>query len=140
MIKLSTQCSKVYACYVWKKWEIWLQICKMDTKTMQCMWILNPNDAWKKKNFGQNHRNWKFFSCDRSNINRVRQTQTKNFNRNFDWSKNRFDRSKVWKNQIFEKQSILMQKLFKAHCFKKKKCMSMRQKVFKKHLNSTQIF
>ena len=44
------------------------------------------------------------------------------------------------KNQIFEKQSILMQKLLKAHCFIKKKCMSMRKKVFQKHLNSTQIF
>ena len=138
MIKLSTQCSKVYACYVWKQWEIWLQNCKMDTKTMQCMWILSTNDAWKK-NFGQKHRNWKFFSCDLSNSNQVRQTQTKNFNRDFDLSKNRFDRSKVWKNQIFEKQSILMQKLLKTHCFIKK-CISMRRKVFQKHLNSTQIF
>ena len=57
---------------------------------------------------------------NRSNINRVRQTQTKNFNRNFDWSKNRFDRSKFWKNQIFEKQSILMQEFLKAHYFIKK--------------------
>ena len=43
----------------------------MDTKTMQCMWILNTNDAWKKKNFGQNHRNWKFFNCDGSRIDRT---------------------------------------------------------------------
>ena len=64
-------------------------------KTMQCMWILNINDAWKKI--------W----------------SNQNFNRNFDWLKIRFDRSKIWKNQIFEKQSILMQKLLKAHCFKK---------------------
>ena len=28
----------------------------MDTKTMQCMWILNTNDAWKK--FGQILKNW----------------------------------------------------------------------------------
>ena len=34
-----------------------------------------------------------------------------------------------------------MQKLLKAHCLKKKKKgMSMRRKVFQKHLNSTQIF
>ena len=39
----------MYACYVWKQWEIWLQNCKMDTKTMQYMWILNKNDTWKKK-------------------------------------------------------------------------------------------
>ena len=45
---MSTQFSKVYACYVWKQWEIWLQNYKMDTKTMHCMWILNINDAWKK--------------------------------------------------------------------------------------------
>ena len=80
---------------------------------MQCMWILNTNDVWKFfliKNIETEN-----FSV--VNINRVRQTQTKNFNRNFDWSKNRFDRSKVWKNQIFEKQSILLQKLLKAHCF-----------------------
>ena len=92
MIKLSTQCSKVYACYVRKQWEIWLQNCKMDTKTMQCMWILNINDAWKKI--------W----------------SNQNFYRNFDRSSNRFDWSKIWKNQFFEKQSILMQKLLKAHC------------------------
>ena len=97
---------------------------------MQCMWILNTNDAWKK-NFGQKHRNQKFFSCDRSNINWVKQTQTKNFNRNFDWSKNRFDRLKVWKNQIFEKQSILMQKLLKAHCFIKKIAWVWDKKFFK---------
>ena len=28
-----------------------LQNCKMDTKTMQCMWILNINDAWKNQIF-----------------------------------------------------------------------------------------
>ena len=39
----------MYACYVRKKWEMWLQKCKMDKeKTMQCMWILNTNDAWKQ--------------------------------------------------------------------------------------------
>ena len=42
----------------------------MDSKTMQCMWILNTNDAWKKY-FGQKHWNWKFFSCDRSRIDRT---------------------------------------------------------------------
>ena len=40
----------------------------MDTKTMQCMWILNTNDAWKK-NFGQIIKNWKFsISIDRTSI------------------------------------------------------------------------
>ena len=39
-------------------------------KTMQCMWILNINDAWKKK-LGQTLRNWKFFSCDRSRIDQT---------------------------------------------------------------------
>ena len=90
---------------------------------------VNPKHKWcMKKKFGQKHRNWKFFNCNRSridqtsienrsNINRVKQTQTKNFNRNFDWSKNRFDWSKFWKNQIFEKHNILMQKLLKAHYF-----------------------
>ena len=38
----------MYACYVWKQWEVWLQNCKIDTETMQCMWILNIDDAWKK--------------------------------------------------------------------------------------------
>ena len=39
----------MYACYVWKQWEIWLQNCKIGTKTMQCIWILNINDAWKNR-------------------------------------------------------------------------------------------
>ena len=88
---------------------------------------VNPKHKWcMKKNFGQKHSFLtKIFQLqsieNQSNINRVRQTQTKNFNRNFDWSKNKFDRSKVWKNQIFEKHSILMQKLLKAHCLKIKK-------------------
>ena len=84
-----------------------------------------------EKIFGQKHRNWKIFSYNRLDINWVRQTQTKNFNRNFDWSKNKFDRSKVWKNQIFEKQSILMQKLLKAHCFIKKNVWVWDKKFFK---------
>ena len=119
MIKLSTQCSKVYACYVWKQWEIWLQNCKMDTKTMQCMWILNTNDAWKKKLFKNIEIENFLVLIDRTSIESGR-VKPKNFNRNFDWSKNRFVRLKVWKNQIFEKQSILMQKLLKTHCFIKK--------------------
>ena len=87
---------------------------------------VNPKHKWcMKKNFGQKHKNWKFFSCDQSRIDRTSiesgRLKPKNFNRNFDWSKNKFDRSKFWKNQIFEKHSILMQKLLKAHCLKKKK-------------------
>ena len=126
MLKLSTQCSKVYACYVWKQWEIWLQNCKMDTKTMQCMRILN----------------WKFFSCNRSRINWT----------SFESGRLKpkilivisIDRKTSSINQKsgkirFLKNRLLMQKHLKAHCFIKK-CMSMRRKVFQKHLNSTQIF
>ena len=105
---------------------------------------VNPKHKWcMKKIFWSKTLKLKIFQLrsikNWSNINRVRQTQIKNFNRNFDLSKNRFDRSKVWKNQIFEKHSILMQELLKARCLIKK-CMSMRRKVFQKHLNSTQIF
>ena len=105
---------------------------------------VNPKHKWcMKKIFGQKHRNWKFFSCNRSRIDWTSiesgRLKPKIFNRNFDWLKNWFDRSKVWKNQIFEKHSILMQELLKARCLIKK-CMSMRRKVFQKHLNSTQIF
>ena len=39
-------------------------------KTMQCMWILNTNDAWRKK-IGQKSKNWKFSSFDRLSINRM---------------------------------------------------------------------
>ena len=39
-------------------------------KTMQCMWILNINDAWKKK-IGQKLRNWKFSNFDQSSIDRI---------------------------------------------------------------------
>ena len=39
-------------------------------KSMQCMWILNINDAWKKK-FGQRLGNWKFFIFNRSSIDRL---------------------------------------------------------------------
>ena len=86
---------------------------------------VNPKHKWcMKKIFWSKTLKLKIFQLrsikNWSNINRVRQTQIKNFNRNFDLSKNRFDRSKVWKNQIFLKKSILMQKLLKAHCFIKK--------------------
>ena len=43
---------------------------KKKKKTVQCMWILNTNDAWKKQ-FGQKHRNWNFCSCDRSKIDQT---------------------------------------------------------------------
>ena len=96
MIKLSTQCSKVYACYAWKQWEIWLQNCKMDTKTMQCMWILNKNDTWKKTG------------------------QTKIFIAiSIDQETGSIDQ-KSGKIIFLKKQSILMQKLLKAHCIMNK--------------------
>ena len=44
---MSTQFSKVYACYVWKQWEIWLQNCKMDTKNNAMH--LNPKHKWCMK-------------------------------------------------------------------------------------------
>ena len=91
-------------------------------KWMQCMWILNINDAWKKKLVKYlKTRIFQFQSIEhRSNANRVRQVQTKKFYRNFNRSSNRFDWSKIWKNQFFEKQSILMQKLLKVQCFMNK--------------------
>ena len=90
MIKLSTQCSKVYACYVWKQWKIWLQNCKMDIKTMQCMWILNTNDAWK--NF------------------LVKNIETENFSIAIDQESIEHQLSQADSNQKFQSQFRLIEK------------------------------
>ena len=144
MIKLSTQCSKVYACYVWKHWEIWLQNYKMDTKTMQCMWILNTNDAWKK-NCGKKYRNWKFFNCDRSRIDRtsIESGRLKpkiliaiSIDQKIGSINRKSRKIRFLKNWAFYNAETPQSTLF----YKKKKCMSMRRKVFQKHLNSIKIF
>ena len=56
------------------------------------------------------------FSIDRKlvSIDRNRQTLTKNFKRNFDWSKVRLDQSKFWENKIFGKITWFLKKLLKV--------------------------
>ena len=62
---------------------------------------VNPNHKGCMKKFWSKTEKLKIFQFrsieHRSNTNRVRQDQTKNFNRNFDRSKNTLDRSKIWK-------------------------------------------
>ena len=117
---MSIQFSKVYACYVWKQWEIWQQNCKMDTKkkkkTMQSMWILNRNDAWKKKLVKP-----KFLSQFQSVEQQVRLIKN-------------LGKSVFWKTEHFNAETP------QNTLYYEKKCMSMRWKVFQKYLNSTQIF
>ena len=91
-------------------------------KTMQYMWILNINDA-KKKRLVKYLKTENFsVLIDRASIE-YQLSQAKSnqkFYRNFDRSSNRFDWSKIWKTQNFEKQCILMQKLLKTQCFMNK--------------------
>ena len=84
----------MYAYYVWKQWEIWLQNCKIDTKTMQCMWILNINDAWKK-----NLVKPKFLSQFRSVERQIRSIKNPE------------------KKIFLKNKAILCRKLLKALCF-----------------------
>ena len=47
-----------------------MQNCKMDTENNAMH--MNPKHKWcMKKNFGQKHKNWKFFSCDQSRIDQT---------------------------------------------------------------------
>ena len=67
---MSTKFSKVYACYMWIQWEIWLQKCKMDTKDNAMN--MNPKHKWcMKRQIGQKLKNWKIFSFDQSSIDRI---------------------------------------------------------------------
>ena len=56
------------------------------------------------------------YSIDRKtvSINRNKQKLTKDFKRNFDWSKNRLDQSKIWKNIFLEKITWFLKTLLKA--------------------------
>ena len=56
------------------------------------------------------------FSIDRKSISidRNKQKLTKNFKRNFDWSKNILDQSKIWKNIILEKITRFLKTFLKA--------------------------
>ena len=117
---------------------------KIDFSKFSIDWTCCLTDCKCDKNFGQKHRNWKFFNYDRSRIDRTSIESGRLKPKiliaiSIDRKTGSFNQSKVWKNQIFEKRSTLMQKLLKAHCFKKKG-MSMRWKVFQKHLNLIQIF
>ena len=133
---MSTQFSKVYACYVWKQWNIWLQNYKMDTKkkkTVQCMWILNTIDAWKDR-LAKHLKIEKFsISIDRASIEYQ-------FQGIFDRSKNRFDWSKFWKIEFFLKNSKRFCRNHSNQVISWMKCMRMSLKVFQKHEFSTQNF
>ena len=56
------------------------------------------------------------FSIDRKSISidRNKQKLTKDFKRNFDWSKNRLNQSKIWKNIFLEKITWFLKTLLKA--------------------------
>ena len=77
-------------------------------KTMQCMWILNINDAWKK--FGQILNNWKFLVLiDRKPIESADSNQKFLIAILIDRETDSIDQ-KSRKKDIFEKQSNFMQK------------------------------
>ena len=50
----------MYACYVWKQWEIWLQNCKMDIENIAMH--VNPKHKWcmKKNRLVKNLKTEKF--------------------------------------------------------------------------------
>ena len=158
---MSTQ-FKVYACYVWKQREIWLQNYKIDTKKKNAMHV-NPKYKWfMKKKIGKKHRNWKFFQFrsieHRLNINQVRlRAMIKNqgiFDRSsINWIPIESGRS--WNFSIDRKSHLINRKSGKTKFLKNRiilcrnsskhsilwiECMSMRWNVFQKHLYSTQIF
>ena len=112
----------MYAWYVWKQWEIWLQNYKMDTEK-NAMHV-NPKHKWcVKKIFGQKLKNWKFFNFDQSSINRalIKSGRIKpKILSQFRSVKNQRRSIKNLEKWIFEKQSKLMQKLLKAHCIMNK--------------------
>ena len=116
---MNTQFSKVYACYVWNNERYDCKTARWIQKTMQCMWILNINDAWKNRLVRYLKTENFLVSISRALIEYQSSQADSNqkFYRNFDCSRDRFNRSKIWKNSIFKKQSILMQKLLKAHSF-----------------------
>ena len=74
------------------------------------------------------------YSIDRKtvSINQNKQKLTKDFKRNFDWSKNRLDQSKIWKNIFLEKITWFFKTLLKALNIRNK-CMSMRWNAFSEH-------
>ena len=74
-----------------------------------------------------------------SSTDRARQIQTKFFIViSISWAKNSIDR-KFGKLKFLKDRAILCRN-FPKHNISWMKCMSMRLKVFQKHLNSTQIF
>ena len=86
---------------------------------------VNSKHKWcMKKKFGQKHRNWKFFSCNRSRIDwtSIESSRLKPkilIAISIDRKTGSIDR-KFGKIKYLKKLSILMQKLLKAHCFIKK--------------------
>ena len=111
-------------------------------KTMQCMWILNINDA--KKNRLVKYLKIENFSVsiDRASIEyQLSQVEAKlEKSKNFDWLKITLDRSKIWKKTKFLKNRAILCRNSSKHCILWIECMSMKWNVFQKHLYSTQIF
>ena len=103
---------------------------------------VNRKHKWcmEKNNFGQKYRNWKFFSCDRSRIDRTSiesgilkpkiliailiDRKTGSIDQNS--GKKRFLKNKA-----------LLCRNSSRHGISWMKCMSMKLKVFQKHLNLT---
>ena len=115
---MSTQFSEVYACYVWKQWEIWLQDCKKDKKkSMQYMWILNINDAWKNqifekqrnlcRNFSKHNISWMKCMSMRLKVFQKKKKKTLEFNP--DLPKTIFFNQFVSKTQILKTFCIKIQ-------------------------------
>ena len=132
----------MYACYVWKQLEIWLQNRKMDTEKNNAMHV-NPKHKWCMEKKIQKLKNQKKFSFDRLSIDQI------------PIESGRFKPKILTHFQLVEKHPRSIENLEKWNFWKTEevlcrkhsnqliswmKCMSMSLKVFQKYMNSTQIF
>ena len=103
---MSSQFSKVYACYVWKQWEIWLQNCKMDTENNPMH--VNPKHKWcmEKSNFLKKQSNlMQKLLKTQYLMNEMHEYEIKSFSKKT-WIQPRSSKNKIF-NQFVLKSQIL---------------------------------
>ena len=96
-----------------------------------------------EKKIGQKLRNWKFYSFDQSSIDRI-PIKPGRFKLKILMHFRSVDRQirsiENLENFFFLKNGAILCRNSSKHSISWMKCMSMKLKVFKNHLNSTQIF
>ena len=94
----------MYACYVWKQWEIWLQNCKMDTENNALH--VNPKHKWCMKKNLVKLKIFQFRSVERQ----IRSIE--NLEKSYFWKTKHFNAETLQSTLFYKKNAWVWDKKF----------------------------